>query len=447
MKRKLLSVFLMFTMVTCLFTGCKKSDAEGTSTQTNNKTDNTKTEDTKTDDPVTLTVWCWDPQFNCYAMNTAGDIYTKAHPNVKVEVVETAWNDIQTKLTTAVTSGQTDTLPDIILMQDSALAKNIINYPDAFVDLTNSGIQFDQFAAFKTALGVVDGKNYSVPFDNGAAITCLRTDILQQAGFTLDDFTDITWKEFIEKGKVVLEKTGKPLLSNQAGSPDLLMLMMQSAGAWVLDENGKANFKDNAVLKEVIDTYVELVKSGVLVEVNDWDQYVSSINSTTVAGAMNGCWIVATVTSAADQSGLWGVTNVPKLSSAGATNYSSQGGSSWLVCANSKNKEVAADFLGATFGGSTELYETILPSSGALATYLPAGDSAAYANPQDFFGGDKIYLKITEYASKVPQVSYGVYNYEARDAIGAAITKIVAGADATTAIADAQKELEFQMGQ
>ena len=442
MKRKLLSVILMIAMVACLFTGCSKDSDNSSKTGSNNAEGSKSSED-----PVTLTVWCWDPQFNCYAMNTAGDIYTKTHPNVKVEVIETAWDDIQTKLTTAVTSGQTNTLPDIILMQDSALAKNIINYPDAFADLTNSGIKFDQFASFKTALGTIDGKNYSVPFDNGAAIICLRTDILQQAGYTLDDFTNITWKEFIEKGKVVLEKTGKPLLSNQAGSPDLLMLMMQSAGTWVLDENGKANFKDNTVLKEVIDTYVELVKSGVLVEVNDWDQYVSSINSTTVSGAMNGCWIVATVTSAADQSGLWGVTNVPKLSGTGATNYSSQGGSSWLVCANSKNKDIAADFLGATFGGSVELYETILPSSGALATYLPAGESAAYANPQAFFGGDAIYLKITEYASNVPQVSYGVYNYEARDAIGSAITKIVAGADYNSAIGEAQKELEFQMGQ
>lgn len=428
----------MIAMVACLFTGCSKNDGSS-KTGSNNA-------GSKTSDQVTLTVWCWDPKFNCFAMDTAGEIYAKDHPNVKVEVIETAWNDIQTKLTTAVT-GQSNTLPDIILMQDNALAKNIINYPDAFFDLTNSGIKFDQFASFKTALGTVNGKNYSVPFDNGAAITCYRTDILEQAGYTIDDFTNITWKEFIEKGKVVLEKTGKPLLSNQAGSPDLLMLMMQSAGAWVLDENGKPNFKDNAVLKEVIDTYVELEKSGVLVEVNDWDQYVSSINSTTVAGAMNGCWIIATVTSAADQSGLWGVTNIPKLSCAGATNYSSQGGSSWLVCANSKNKDVAADFLGATFGGSVELYETILPSSGALATYLPAGESAAYAKPQDFFRGDTIYLKITEYASKVPQVSYGVYNYEARDAIGTAITKIVAGTDYNTAISEAQKELEFQMGQ
>lgn len=451
MKKKMLSLLLGTAMVATLLAGCgdkpKKAATTPGATEEAATTDETKAPDVASTEPTTITVWCWDPAFNVYAMETAGAIYTKANPNVKVEVVETAWDDIQTKLTTAVTSGQTDILPDVILMQDSALAKNVINFPDAFVDLTDSGIDFSQFASFKTAVSTVDGKNYAVPFDNGAAITCLRTDVLKEAGFTTDDFTDITWKEFIEKGKVVFEKTGKPLLSNQAGSPDLLMLMMQSAGAWVLDAEGKPNFTDNAVLKEVIDTYVELVKSGVLVEVNDWDQYVSSINSSTVAGAMNGSWIIGTITVAEDQSGLWGVTNVPKLASEGATNYSNQGGSSWLVCKNSKNPEVVADFLGATFGGSTELYETILPSSGALATYLPAGDSAAYAQPQEYFGGDAIYSKITEYASKVPQVSYGVYNYEARDSIGSAITKIVSGTDYDTAISAAQTEVEFLIGQ
>lgn len=457
MKKKLLSVLLSVVMISALLTGCgggskDDKDTGAADTATNDTASDADkgtadTADTAAAEPVTLTVWCWDPQFNIYSMNTAAEIYKTVNPNVTVDVVETAWDDIQTKLTTAVTSGQTDTLPDILLMQDNALQKNVINYPDAFVDLTSSGIDFSQFAGFKTALSSVNGANYGVPFDNGAAISCLRTDVLEQAGLTVNDFTDITWDQFIEKGKTVLEKTGKPLLSNQAGSPDLLMMMMQSAGQWILNADGKPNFVDNPVLKEVVDTYVKLVKSGVLVEVNDWDQYVSSINSGTAAGAMNGCWIIGTIKTAADQSGKWAITNIPKLNAEGASNYSSQGGSSWLICANSKHQDAAIDFLKNTFAGSTELYEKILPDTGALATYLPAGTSDAYAQPQDFFGGDTVFSKITDYASKVPQVAYGVYNYEARDAIGTAITKIVAGDDYDAAIKQAQSDVEFQIGQ
>lgn len=130
----------------------------------------------------------------------------------------------------------------------------------------------------------------------------------------------------------------------------------------------------------------------------------------------------------------------------GATNYSNNGGSSWAVTSTCQNKELAYDFLASTFAGSVELYETILPSSGALATYLPAGDSEVYAEPQEFFGGDAIYAKITEYAGKVPSNNTGVYYYEARDAVAVAITNIVAGADVASEIQTAQDTISFAMG-
>jgi lactose/L-arabinose transport system substrate-binding protein len=66
--------------------------------------------------PVTLTVWCWDPNFNIYAMNEAAKIYKTIHPNVTVNVVETPWDDLQQKLTTSLSANQTANLPDIILM-------------------------------------------------------------------------------------------------------------------------------------------------------------------------------------------------------------------------------------------------------------------------------------------------------------------------------------------
>ncbi|HBR34175.1 MAG TPA: ABC transporter substrate-binding protein, partial [Firmicutes bacterium] len=107
----------------------------------------------------TITVWCWDPAFNIYAMKEAAKIYATIKPEVKIDIVETPWEDIQTKLTAAVTSGQTKALPDILLMQDNALSKNVMNFPGTFLDLSKSGIDFTQFADFKVALTTVEGKN------------------------------------------------------------------------------------------------------------------------------------------------------------------------------------------------------------------------------------------------------------------------------------------------
>ena len=270
---------------------------------------------------------------------------------------------------------------------------------------------------------------------------------MEQAGLTVDDFTDITWDQYIENGKKVLEATGKPLISMQAGECDLIMMMLQSAGSSLFNEDGTANIVNNDVLKEVAETYKEMKDSGVLIEVNSWDEYVGSITNGDVAGTINGCWIMASIQTAEDQAGNWAITNMPKLvGSPNATNYSNNGGSSWAVTANCKNKELAFDFLANTFAGSTELYDNIL-SCGAIATWAPAGDSDAYAKPNDFFGGDAVSAKIVDFATKVPSNITGVYYYEARDAVATAITNVIAGSDIDTELQTAEDTVNFNMGQ
>ena len=450
MKRKILAV-LLATAVTASLVGCGSSATTGDTASTEAAATETAEAGTEaaaaTGGDNSLTVWCWDPAFNMYAMEQAAEVYKQENPDFNLNVVETPWADIQTKLTTAATSGDLSTLPDIMLMQDNAFQKNVISYPDAFTDITGSGVDFTKFAEAKTAYSVVDGKNYGVPFDNGAVIACYRTDILEQAGYTIDDFTDITWADYIEKGKDVLAKTGKPLLSCQAGESDVIMMMLQSAGASLFDAEGNPTLVDNAALKEVMATYQALVEAGVLVEVNECDQYVGTLNSETVAGTINGCWIMASIQTAEDQSGKWAITDMPKLENVdGATNYSNNGGSSWAVTSNCKNTDLAYDFLSKTFAGSTALYETILPSSGALATYLPAAESDVYSQPSEFFGGDTVFAKITEFAGKTPSNNTGVYYYEARDAVAVAITNIISGADIDTEIQTAQDTVNFAMG-
>lgn len=442
MKKKLLSLALCAAMLASL-TACGSKGGDGNDAPVASGEPAVSGEASNK-----LTVWCWDPAFNIYAMEQAGELYKADHPDFELEVIETPWEDIQTKLTTAATSGDLSSLPDIMLMQDNAFQKNAISYPEAFTDITNSGIDFSKFAGAKTAYSVVDGKNYGVPFDNGAVVAAYRTDVLEEAGFTVDDFTDITWDEYIEKGKVVLEKTGKSLLSCQAGESDVIMMMLQSAGASLFDAEGNPSMVGNDILVKVMETYKSLKESGVLTEVNDWDEYVGSFTSGTVAGTINGCWILGSIQTAEDQSGKWAVTNIPGLVGVdGATNYSNNGGSSWLITSNCKNVELAVDFFNSTFAGSVEFYEKILPKSGALATYLPAGESDVYGEPQEFFGGQAIYSLITEFAGKTPSNNTGVYYYEARDAVAVAITNIIGGANIESEIANAEDTIKFQMGE
>ena len=393
-----------------------------------------------------LTVWTWDPNFNIFAMNEAAKIYQVENPDVVVNVIETPWDDLQAKLTTLAQSGETGELPDIFLMQNNAFQKNVINYPDLFSDLTDSGIDMSQFPEGVKAYSTVDGVNYGLPFDNGTAIAAYRTDVLEEAGYTIADFTDITWDDFLTKASDVLAKTGKPLLSGTAGSSDMIMMLLQSAGASLFDDEGNPTIADNAALTAAIDTYAKLVEAGVYLEVNSWDEYIGSFVNGSVAGTINGVWIMGSIQSAEDQSGKWAVTNLPKIADLdGATHYSANGGSSWAISSNA-NYELASDFLAKTFGGSAELFDTILPSAGAVATWLPAADSAVYSEPLDFFAGQAVFADVLTFSKSVPQNNTGVYYYEARDAVNAAVTKILDGTDSATALQEAQSTVEFAMG-
>lgn len=455
MKRKLVSVFLASAMVLSM-AACGSSGSDGTAS-TDGATDGAASTDGaeeeaevvegSSDDENTLTIWTWDPEFNVYAMNKAAEIYAKDHSDFKVVISEIQSGDIETKLTTAVSAGDLSTLPDIFLMQDNSFQKYATNYPDIFTDLTDSGIDFSQFSAAKVAYSTLDGKNYGIPFDNGAVIHCLRTDYLEEAGFTVDDFTDITWSEYMEKAKVVKEKTGQPILTSQAGSPDLVMEMLQSCGSSLFNEDGSVNIKDNAELKEILNVYQQMVTDGTLVEVTDWDQYIGSINNGTTAGVINGCWIMASIVANEDQSGKWAITNMPKLDeAANATNYSNNGGSSWAITTNCNKVDLAVDFMNSTFAGSTELYDDII-QKGALATWAPAGDSDAYAQAVEFFGGDAVYAKIVDFATKTPSNITGAFYYDARDAVGVALSNIIqTGADMDSEIQTAQESAEFSMG-
>lgn len=394
----------------------------------------------------TVTIWAMDDSC-ANVCNYAAEIYNRENPDVKFEILNMSSSDIDVQIATAGAAGDFSTLPDIVHCQDYNYDKFVKNYQGIFQDLTDSGINFEDFAAAKVANSVVDGKNYGVPFDNGATIGAYRTDILEKAGYTLEDLTDITWSEFITIGEDVLDKTGYPMLSAVAAEPQVVSMMLVSAGTSFFNEDGTVNCVDNDVLKEALNVYTEMVEKGVILEVADWEQYYDSFGSTKVVGTINGCWIMGSIQEYPEQSGLWGVTNMPRLEVEGGSNYSNNGGSSYAVIDNgSGNVDVAIDFLKKTLAGSTELCEQAL-RYGNLLCYKPAAELDVYQEKSEFFGNDAVYAKILEFSTKVPSVKLGADYYSGIIASGVATSNIIQnGADIDAEIQGMQDTLEFNLG-
>ena len=438
MKKKVLGMFLVATMAASVLAGCggkaeDKSEA--------------KKDDTAAAQEETLTVWCWDPNFNVYAMEQAEKMYQKDHPDFKLDIQEKVYSDIETALITAAEADDYSTLPDIFLMQDYSFHKNVANYPGIFTELTDSGVDFSQFSAGKLADSTVDGKNYGLPFDNGATIMAIRKDMVEAAGLTVDDFKDTTWSDFIEKAKKVVEKNNVPMLTSSGGS-EIVIEMLQSAGASPMVD-GKVDLVGNEALKKSIETYKQLIDEKVMVDYTDWDQYIASMNKGTAAGVIQGCWIMSSIQAAEEQSGNWAIVDMPKLDGIeGATNYANCGGASWAVSSNCKNTDLAFDFLKSTFGESVELYDDLLPNAVAIASYLPAAESEVYNAASDFYGGQTVYKDIVDFAGKVPGIDYGAYYSDIRSALTDAITNVVQnGADIDSEIKNAQDTVEFNINE
>ena len=427
MKKKVVGVLLVAAMATSMFATQAVVQAES--------------------QDETLSVWCWDPNFNVYAMQQAEKIYQKDHPNFKLDIQEKVYSEIETALITAAEAGDYSTLPDVFLMQDYSFHKNVTNYPEIFTELTDSGIDFTQFAAGKLADSTVEDKNYGVPFDNGATIMAIRTDMVENAGLTVDDFKDTTWSDFMEKAKKVVEANDVPMLTCSGGS-EIVIEMLQSAGASPMVD-GEVSLVDNKALKKAIETYKQLIDEGIMADFTDWDQYIASMNKGSAAGVIQGCWIMSSIQAAEDQAGKWAVVNMPKLDDVeGATNYANCGGASWAVSSNCENTDLAFDFLKTTFGGSVELYDDLLPNAGAIASYLPAAESDVYNETSDFYGGQAVYKDIVEFAGQVPGIDYGAFYSDIRSALTDAITNVVQnGADIDSEIQNAQDTVEFNISE
>jgi lactose/L-arabinose transport system substrate-binding protein len=387
----------------------------------------------------TVTIWCWDPNFNGATMKEAAARYTAAHPDVTFEIVDFAKGDLEAKLSAQLASGTTDGLPDIILIEDYFAQRYLQSFPDAFEPLSDS-IDMSVFAPYKVAISSLDGKSYSLPFDSGVTGFFYRSDYLAEAGYDDASLQDITWDQLIEIGKAVEAKTGHKLLSIDINDAGMLRIMMQSAGSWYFSPDGAVTIADNPVFKEALGTWQRVLQAGIYKPVAGWTEYTGAFTTGEVAGTITGVWMTATI-KAADMSGKWAVAPIPKLAGVeGAGHASNLGGSSWYVMSSSEEKTQAVDFLKNVWGSDVDFYQKILVDQGALGSLLAARDGEAFKASDAYFGGQPVWQNFSTWLAAIPGVNYGTFTNEADQAVAAQLPALKDGGSLDDAIAaiDAQ---------
>lgn len=439
MKKQLIALLMGMTLSVGLLGGCSSPDGMAVAskgTEVQEKQESKAKEDMGSAEKPVITVWAWDSAFNGLAMKEAQKLYDGA----EINFVEMSKADCLQKIHTILASGVKEDLPEIVLIGDLSAQGYLMSYPGAFMPMDDV-ISYADFAEYKKAAVSYDGVGYGVPFDTGVAGLFYRVDYIEEAGYTKEDMQDLSWTEYLSLGEKLKEK-GHLLQTFNPNDIAEFQIMLQSAGRWYTDAEGKADFKDNEVLKECFGIFKTLNDSDYVKVVSDWSEFTGAINGGDVACVLRGSWISTSIIAAEDQSGKWAVAPVPKLSTAGATNKSNQGGSSWFLLSDAKHAETAADFMAKTFAGSTELYNTLLAGNNVVGTYLPATSVDAYDMPQEFYGGQKVNADLAAWLDEIPAVDTGAFTTEAQTALLGFVPEYLAGGDLEAGLERAAQQYE-----
>lgn len=169
----------------------------------------------------------------------------------------------------------------------------------------------------------------------------------------------------------------------------------------------------NEYLKAGLHTYQQLLKRNVGVSVNGWNEFISAFQNGSVASVISGGWIVSSIKSVEEQSGLWRVVPIPvydgEIKTVAASNV---GGSAWYVLKNAKNPDAAVDFLVEMFEKDSDFMNELIGEIGLLPAVKDMSGYENYLAKDEFFGGQQVTKILTDLSGNIITVNYGSKTYE-----------------------------------
>lgn len=398
----------------------------------------TQPEALQKDSPVKI--WVWDEKYNLIAAKEAVKVYQKQYPDTAFEITCMTQEEIKARLKSAMSTGSHRFLPDIVLIEDYSIQYFLQNYESEFLPL-NSIVSQDDFVSCKTQVNRAGDNIYGVPFDCGTIGLFYRLDMIQKAGYSQQDMRRLTWEEYIAVAKKVREKTGKAMLSINPTDLPLIRMMLQSAGAWYTDEEGKLYLKGNRALAEAMRLYKEIVDAGIALTAADWNQFVHDFWEGNTTSILTGSWISISILEEKSQEGLWRMTEVPRMQHCEeSVNASSIGGSGWYVLKYAGMAGEARHFLGETFASDAAFMDRLTQKIHLLSALKSAQNNQSYQAGQPFYGGQMIYQDLIYWTNRIPSVQYGTDTYKAEEIVAEAMQEVLAGRGIEEVLAEYQKE-------
>lgn len=361
----------------------------------------------------TIDVWVWDETFNVKAAKMASQWYLADHPQSDIRVETREREQILADVKNLLSAKLYDRLPEIIMIEDYDAQEMLARYPGEFVDLTEA-MDPSTFFEYKTRLCSRNGRLYGIPFDSGVTALFYRLDILQQAGYDESDMQDLTWDRFVEIGRTVYARTGKPMLTVDPTDLPLLRMIMQSCGTWFCDNEGRITVEDNVPLLRALLLYQQLLESNVAKSALGWNEFISAFQNGETAAVISGGWIMSSIKAAAEQTGQWRMAPIPTFSDLPeSTTRSNIGGSSWYILKNAGGSREATQFMVSSFSAeNTAFWDDLIGEIGVIPCIRNTSRFSSLSKEDPFFGGQAVTHTLSNLAREIPVVNYGSNTYE-----------------------------------
>ena len=190
------------------------------------------------------------------------------------------------------------------------------------------------------------GNWYGIDFHLGASVAYYNMDIMNAAG--IDPATIVTWDDYFEAGKVVLEKTGKPMCAVEINDLFLPQLMMLEKNAQFIDADGNPNIATQEHA-DVINFIREMIEAGVCIIAPGGgfheEAWYGFLNGEGVASVCMPLWYMGRFTDyCPDLAGKMAIYEIPVWNE-GDVREVLQGGTGTSVIKYTQHEQLAKDFL------------------------------------------------------------------------------------------------------
>lgn len=271
---------------------------------------------------VSIDYWLWDGNQQPFYQQCADDFTANVQPGISINIEQFGWGDYWTGLSTAFASDSApDVFTDHLARYPEFVESGVLVSLNEFVE--RDGVDVDQYFPGLAELWVSpDGERFGLPKDFDTIAMVLNTDMLADAGITVEDFANAewnptdggTWGELIQRLTVDANGVrgnedgfdGDNVAVYGFGIEGPFGAFGQTTFSSFAASNGyvatdapwadSANF-DSPALIETLQFFADWIDAGYITPIED----VESLGGTTIfqgggaATQTNGSWMISTL--------------------------------------------------------------------------------------------------------------------------------------------------------